>query len=155
MAVSMAPAAAFPVPSIMGTEELAVFDGLPIHHVHGTNDWMFDISQVREADGRASEVLAETWNFTEMSDWTHASPAKVMVALIFLSVCSQCQEPEKVWPSGELGGDLAVVRGAALAAGAAGAAGGAANAGAGDLRRGGIGGELSGYTSRCHDRYQD
>ena len=47
----MAPAAAFPVPSIMGTEELAVFDGLPIHHVHGTNDWMFDISQVREADG--------------------------------------------------------------------------------------------------------
>ena len=84
----MAPAAAIPVPSIMGTEELAVFDGLPIHHVHGTNDWMFDISQVREADGRAADVLGSTWSFTELSDWTHASPAKVG-NLTFLLQCEQ------------------------------------------------------------------
>ena len=93
----MAPAAAFPVPSIMGTEELAVFDGLPIHHVHGTNDWMFDISQVREADGRASEVLGETWSFTELSDWTHASPAQVNSDVIwpwFTALPSLPEPPE-------------------------------------------------------------
>ena len=52
----MACAAAFPVPSMMGADELAVYRGLPTHHVHGTTDWMFDISQVREADDRASKV---------------------------------------------------------------------------------------------------
>ena len=104
----MAPAAAFPVPSIMGTAELTVFDGLPIHHVHGTNDWMFDISQVREADGRAAEVLGETWSFTELSDWTHASPAKVRASFAaatgcpaeaVLLTCTRLQvNSEVIWP---------------------------------------------------------
>lgn len=31
----MACAAAFPVPSMVGAEELAVYSGLPTHHVHG------------------------------------------------------------------------------------------------------------------------
>ena len=47
--------------------------------------------------GRASEVLGETWSFTELSDWTHASPAQVNSDVIwpwFTALPSLPEPPE-------------------------------------------------------------
>ena len=51
----MAAAAAFPVPSMMSADDFQKLKslGVPILHVHGTNDWMFPIEQVREGDQKA------------------------------------------------------------------------------------------------------
>ena len=76
-------AAAFPIPSMMGASDLTRFAGTPIHHVHGTTDWMFDIDQVRVADENSKKVLKDDWKFTEVVDWTHASPKKINREVLF------------------------------------------------------------------------
>ena len=53
------------------------------HHVHGTTDWMFDIDQVRVADENSKKVLKDDWKFTEVVDWTHASPKKINREVLF------------------------------------------------------------------------
>jgi hypothetical protein len=49
----------------------------------GTKDWMFEVALAREADAKASAVLGAGWTFTEVPEWTHASPAGVNEEVIW------------------------------------------------------------------------
>lgn len=84
-AAGLAVAAAFPVPSRMDDEQVVESLGsIPVHHVHGTKDWMFPIEQARAADAIAREAMDENrWQFTEVPTWTHASPSAVHEDIIW------------------------------------------------------------------------
>lgn len=82
----VAPAAAFPIlaqipPDMLSAD--APLREVPLHHVHGTTDWMFAISRARKGDENARRAGLEKWKFTELPWWTHASPMRVNEEVIW------------------------------------------------------------------------